>query len=180
LVNIVNEGERIVVNLPLTLSTAPPDPAGTTQDACLVGKWTLDMAHYQQQLDQTDAGFIVSGEGLARMVPDGTGTLDLDLVYTSAADGQDEQPFITTITQDSQYKYRWSTDGNVYFGDLQGSTENVVSVVTVDGLTFPVQAEPPESGNGPTDGRLPYTCQADVWLMEATEESNVAVRFTRQ
>ncbi|MFK7965472.1 MAG: S8 family serine peptidase [Burkholderiaceae bacterium] len=175
LVNIVNQGQRIVVNLPLTPANGSTGPIGAGIDACLVGKWSLDIAHYQAQLDQADSGFVVAGDGIARLLPDGNGTLDLSLTYTAASE---DQAFVTTITQNSRYKYEWRTDANVYSVESLGAIEDVISVVTIDGVVVPAPpAEPPATA--PTDSSAPYMCVGDVWTVEASGENTIATRFNR-
>jgi len=180
LINIVNQGQRIFVNLPLISSTDPVGPIGTGLDSCLIGKWSLDMVHYQQQLNMAGSGFAVAGEGIARLRPDGGATLDMRLTYTATSDPNEEQSFITTINQTSRFKYRWSTGGNIYFVESLGSTNNIIRVVTIDGVIDPdASGEIPANGGGPADNNAPYVCQGNVWTVEGTQESPIATRFNR-
>lgn len=180
LINIANQGQRIVVNLPLISMTDPVGPIGTRLDSCLVGKWSLDIAHYQEQLNLANSGFVVTGEGNARLRPDGDGTLDVRLTYTASSDINDEQSFVSTISQSSSYKFRWSTGGNVYFVESLGSTNNVISIVTIDGVIIPdASGEIPANANGPADNSAPYVCQGNVWTVEASGENTIATRFNR-
>ncbi|MGB7182240.1 MAG: S8 family serine peptidase [Burkholderiaceae bacterium] len=180
LINIVNQGQRIFVNLPLTSAIDPVDPIGAGQDSCLIGKWALDMVHFQEQLDLTDSGFVVSGQATAQMPPDGIGTMDVQLTFTASNDVDGEPAFITTITQVGEFKYRWGTDDNVYLVESRGSTVNELTIVTIDGVIISHTSDgPPVSVNEPGNNSSPYTCQGNVWTVEASGENTVATRFNR-
>ena len=176
LINIVNDGQRIFVNLPLASATDTGDPVGTGLDQCLIGKWALDITHLQAQLDP---GVAVFGNATARMLPNGVSTTDMQLTYT-ISDPADAQATVITITQSGTFKFEWSTGNDMFFVESRGSTVNETSTVTIDGVTVEGgSGEPPVTISGPGDSRSPYSCNGNVWIVEAAGENNVTTRFNR-